>query len=301
MAMEELIFESICCNYCGGHNTKLVYQKRGNHTDVTYNIVKCTKCGLLYVNPRMRYESLKKIHTEEDFAGDSEAEIEQDTNNNELQIRQIERVDKDLDEIAQYKTFIKGQKLLDIGSGTGLFLERARMKGYLVTGIEHSDVAYLHSKSKGLNVIKGDILNVDFPKESFNIITAFEFIAHCYDPTVFLNKVFYMLRRNGIFYYSTANVALREYREQGAGHCYIDPEEHIYYYTPRSMRNFLKKAGFNLLYRDKDRLILAILKKLKILNYPKQRPENKCQLLLSDIINTFYKIRGLRMPIGVKR
>ncbi|MGA6994269.1 MAG: class I SAM-dependent methyltransferase, partial [Candidatus Deferrimicrobiaceae bacterium] len=73
-----------------------------------------------------------------------------------------------------------GDKVLDIGIGTGIFaLELMKYKTD-ITGIDVSEKMLDIARSKGLtNVAVGDAVSLDFPDESFDLvisITALEFI-----------------------------------------------------------------------------------------------------------------------------
>jgi len=74
-----------------------------------------------------------------------------------------------------------GDKVLDIGIGTGIFALELMKHGADVTGIDVSEKMIAIAKSKGVtNVAVGDAVALAFPDESFDLvisITALEFIA----------------------------------------------------------------------------------------------------------------------------
>lgn len=73
-----------------------------------------------------------------------------------------------------------GDKVLDIGIGTGMFALELMKYTTDITGIDVSEKMLDIARSKGLtNVSVGDAVSLDFPDESFDIvisITALEFI-----------------------------------------------------------------------------------------------------------------------------
>ncbi|MGB7971394.1 MAG: class I SAM-dependent methyltransferase [Candidatus Deferrimicrobiaceae bacterium] len=73
-----------------------------------------------------------------------------------------------------------GDKVLDIGIGTGIFAVELRKYTEDITGIDVSGRMLDIARSKGLtNVAVGDAVSLDFPDESFDLvisITALEFI-----------------------------------------------------------------------------------------------------------------------------
>jgi ubiquinone/menaquinone biosynthesis C-methylase UbiE len=73
-----------------------------------------------------------------------------------------------------------GDKVLDIGIGTGIFAVELMKYKTDITGIDVSEKMLDMARSKGLtNVAVGDAVSLDFPDESFDLvisITALEFI-----------------------------------------------------------------------------------------------------------------------------
>ncbi len=80
-----------------------------------------------------------------------------------------------------------GDKVLDIGVGTGIFALELMERGAEVTGLDVSEKMLEIARSKGVtNVALGDAVSLDFPDESFDLvisITALEFIKE-YDKAV---------------------------------------------------------------------------------------------------------------------
>ena len=76
----------------------------------------------------------------------------------------------------------QGDKVLDIGVGTGIFASALMKFGAEITGIDVSEKMLEIAKSKGVsNVVIGNAESLDFPDESFDLvisITALEFIKN---------------------------------------------------------------------------------------------------------------------------
>ncbi|MBP2674427.1 MAG: hypothetical protein H6Q84_1267 [Deltaproteobacteria bacterium] len=74
----------------------------------------------------------------------------------------------------------RGDKVLDVGIGTGIFALELMKHTTDITGIDVSEKMLEIAKSKGVkNVALGDAVSLDFPDESFDLvlsITALEFI-----------------------------------------------------------------------------------------------------------------------------
>ena len=72
--------------------------------------------------------------------------------------------------------------LLDVGSGTGYFLNYMKLKGFQTTGIEIDKSARELSISKfGLDVYPPDFLKKTSPKQKFGYITLWHVLEHLYN------------------------------------------------------------------------------------------------------------------------
>ncbi len=120
--------EYIACNLCGSKEFKVIYKgiadekgspqekyKSSSNQISSDQIVKCTKCGLMYVNPRLKGEIIVKGYSE----GSDETFVSQ------AKGREI-TFSKCLKIIEKYA--IKKGKILDIGTAGGSFLHVAKKK-----------------------------------------------------------------------------------------------------------------------------------------------------------------------------
>jgi ubiquinone/menaquinone biosynthesis C-methylase UbiE len=93
---------------------------------------------------------------------------------------------------------VKGEKVLDVGTGTGIFASELRKYGADITGIDVSERMIDIAKSKGItNVMTGNAESLDFPDESFDLvisITALEFIK---DPQKAVDEMVRVCRKGG--------------------------------------------------------------------------------------------------------
>ena len=75
---------------------------------------------------------------------------------------------------------VKGEKMLDVGIGTGFFALEFLKRGAEITGIDVSTKMLAVSEKKGFNNISlGDAVDLHFPNETFDLVvsvTALEFI-----------------------------------------------------------------------------------------------------------------------------
>lgn len=88
-------------------------------------------------------------------------------------------------------------KILDVGCGTGKNIEAFSEFGECY-GMDYSDDAILFCKKRGIkNVIKGNIENIPFQKQSVDIITALDVLEHVDDRKA-LKEIHRVLKKDGL-------------------------------------------------------------------------------------------------------
>jgi len=81
--------------------------------------------------------------------------------------------------------------LLDVGCGMGFFLKAARDRGWKqVLGEEVSHLAVDHANRKlGLEVLEGDLKELNLPEDHFDVATAWNEIDQLQDPVGTLKEM----------------------------------------------------------------------------------------------------------------
>ncbi len=244
------MLESVRCNLCGADDTLHIAEIDGFH------IVKCRQCGLVYVNPRYRQQQLQEIYTEEYY--------DHDGINNGLEFFGYDNYVDDEENIKT--TFAKRLntieryaargRLLDVGCATGFFLDLARSQGWEVVGSEVSEFsAHYARQTLGLDVRLGTLKQLSFEGEAFDVVTMWDVIEHVPDPLGELREVWRILRDGGVLSIITPDAGSLIARLLGARwEEFRRVREHVYFFSRRTMRETLRKAGFGVLkteYADK--------------------------------------------------
>ncbi len=182
--------EHIRCNLCGADDYKVKYKgalkeelgaaKGAREAGKLYSassyhigndqVVECNKCGLVYVNPRLRADVIIKGYSDaEDMAYVSQAEG---------RLRTFRKSVKLIEKYAPGKG-----RLLDVGCAAGFFLKAAKDSGWDVRGVEPSRwLAEWGRKKYGLDIRAGTLDSVKFPSNSFDAVTMWDVLEHVPDP-----------------------------------------------------------------------------------------------------------------------
>jgi SAM-dependent methyltransferase len=161
------------------------------------------------------------------------------------------------------------RRLLDVGCGTGVFLDLAREAGWDVAGVELSARHAAHARTTfGLDVWQGDFLAVPFAPGSFAAVTMWDFLEHVLDPRAVLAQARRLLVPGGLLLVFTIDctslfntTAGLVYRASGGRA--VRPIEllydarHNYYFTPPALARLIETAGFRIERWHADRAYLG--------------------------------------------
>lgn len=149
----------------------------------------------------------------------------------------------------------KGEKILDLGFGSGILLKMlmdAGCKAY-GTDISADAVAFFKKYNKKAKVKVDDAQSPDFPDNTFDKVVCSEVIEHVKKPEKLLKGVYRILKPKGKFIISTPNYTshwpLIEWmfdRSSIPKKRYQLREQHISKFNFFSLRRAMEKAGFKI-------------------------------------------------------
>tara|TARA_Y100000590_G_scaffold432312_1_gene548194 strand:- start:774 stop:1754 length:981 start_codon:yes stop_codon:yes gene_type:complete len=153
--------------------------------------------------------------------------------------------------ISNFKKY-KNKRILDVGAGLGLFLIELKKKwpNSKQFAIEPSHLMAEKCRSRNIKVFESTIEKIDVKSKKFDAITCFELFEHLYDPKFFLTKIYKLLNKNGIFYFTTLNGMGFDIQMLGKNSNSIYPPYHINFFNPKSIEVLLKKIGFKIIFID---------------------------------------------------
>jgi SAM-dependent methyltransferase len=99
------------------------------------------------------------------------------------------------------------QKVLEIGSGPGFFLEQAirDLTGIQMRGTELNQVAHEEARHKGLPVEYRTLEEIAAGKDLFDAVCSFQVLEHVVQPRLFLEAVVHILSPEGLLILSVPN------------------------------------------------------------------------------------------------
>ncbi|MET3806347.1 SAM-dependent methyltransferase [Nakamurella sp. UYEF19] len=230
--------ETVVCCLCGVPGRQ-VYDL------APFGLVKCPVCELAFISPRLTSDALQRLYDEPAYfeGGVYGAQSKWSP----AMVLQRTWTAGRLDRIAEESGATPG-RLLEIGSGYGLFLAAARDRGYRVAGVELSRTGATHSqRNLDLDVFCGQLADAPVPDaDKFDVICFWDTLEHVPDPLAFLQEVRSRLADDGIFALSVPYLSSLPARLLGRRWWTLKPEQHIWHYTPATLRLLAAKAGLSL-------------------------------------------------------
>lgn len=135
---------------------------------------------------------------------------------------------------------------LDIGAGTGAFVQYMNEHGWKSQGIEPDEKAREKAmEHHQTRLLPGPALET-IEAESFNAISLWHVLEHVHDLYPYLDRIRKILKPSGLAFIAVPNYTsydAMKYKENWAAY---DVPIHLYHFSPPSMKYLLKEAGFKL-------------------------------------------------------
>lgn len=139
-------------------------------------------------------------------------------------------------------------RILEVGSGRGVFLEAALELGHLVTGQDiSSDATSAISRRLGATVLTGPLEALRLPGSAFDLVHMNHVLEHIPDPGRALREIARILRPGGVLYVEVprqSNIlnklsGLMAGKEFG----FTYHPGHLYLFSPQSLKKLMTDSG----------------------------------------------------------
>jgi 2-polyprenyl-3-methyl-5-hydroxy-6-metoxy-1,4-benzoquinol methylase len=132
--------------------------------------------------------------------------------------------------------------VLDVGCGTGWFLEVAKEQGFIISGLEiGKQLAEYTSEKLGATIYTVPL--AELPATAvFDVITMFDVLEHVNDPRTVLKALRDHLNPGGVGLIFTPNLDSVGITILGECSSLIMPAEHLFCFTPASLRRMIEET-----------------------------------------------------------
>jgi len=207
-----------------------------------FQIWNCAACSCRFTNPRPTSADIGRYYESEDYISHSDTQkgfinsLYQLARNYTL--KQKLRLVTTLDEQNE-------KTILDIGCGTGHFLETCKNAGWKVNGTEPDNGARKLAEQKlQVNIIK-NLLETDLAKK-YQIVSMWHVLEHIHKLDESLAKAKKLLSNNGSLVIAVPNYKSLDAQHYDMNWAAYDVPRHLYHFSPQSMNKLLDRHNFKI-------------------------------------------------------
>ena len=196
-------------------------------------IVRCNRCGLVFVNPRMIPQAEATTYSDDEEDAYFVATRSARTVGNKGLLANFEQ------------RLGRPGRLLDVGCGDGLLLAQAHARSWRVSGVEIRArlVQRLRSQGIGEQIHRGFLEDAAFPDASFDVVTLINVLEHVRDPQMMLIECKRIVRPGGLVAVHVPNVGGLQARLRGGRWKHYEPLEHLFYFDRRTLGALFGRCG----------------------------------------------------------
>ncbi|REJ80963.1 MAG: class I SAM-dependent methyltransferase [Bacteroidetes bacterium] len=208
----------------------------------SFRLLLCDSCGLIYTNPRPSIQGIGPYYDSPDYISHN--------NTNQGLIHKLYKLIRKYSlrkkvKLVQSISHTDKIRILDIGCGTGDFLNICQLNGMDVTGVEpHEGARQLAINRFGLNIYTDSVFYKNDWIGRFNVISLWHVLEHVHNLQERLEQVNTFLIRDGVVILALPNPTSYDaafYKEKWAAY---DVPRHLYHFKPHVIKNLMQNKGF---------------------------------------------------------
>ena len=231
------------CPACQSKKIAKIFSAR-DHTvsQEVFEIWECRDCTLRFTQNIPDESAITKYYQSEEYISHSDTKKGL-VNTLYHKVRNITLRNK-FSIVKKYTGLEKGN-VLDIGAGTGAFLNQMKEKGWNVKGLEPEE------KAREFAQVNYEIL-LDPPQNleellegTFDAITLWHVLEHVHNLKLYLNRFYELLKEKGVLFVAVPNYLSADAKKYGPDWAAYDVPRHLYHFSPRSMKILMRKYGFS--------------------------------------------------------
>ena len=205
-------------------------------TQELFTIQKCISCGFHFTNPIPSEETIGSYYKSEEYVSHSST--------NKGLVNKLYNTVRTITlnrKVSLIRKYAKGKSVLDIGAGTGHFLNACNLAGLHVQGLEpDQDARNFAQANFGLQLESLDVLST-MDSNSKDIVTMWHVLEHVYHLKRDISEIVRVLKDNGTLFIAVPNMNsydAKKYKEYWAAY---DVPRHLYHFQENTIKNLFSQ------------------------------------------------------------
>ncbi len=207
-----------------------------------FAIQQCDKCGFRFTNPRPDVSEIGKFYKSEDYVSHNDSGG--GLINSLYRIVRSYTLQTKLSLINRLNT--KQGSLLDVGCGTGAFLETCKAGGWVIAGMEPDSDARRIAEQKSEVFIYPSLDSLSRSGKRFDVITLWHVLEHIPNLAIAVVQLRELLTEKGTLVIAVPNSDSHDAKKFGKYWAAYDVPRHLYHFTPSSMTFLFENYGMNI-------------------------------------------------------
>jgi 2-polyprenyl-3-methyl-5-hydroxy-6-metoxy-1,4-benzoquinol methylase len=233
------------CPVCGSDKIAAVFSAKDHTiTKENFSVWHCNNCSLRFTQDVPDQQNSSRFYQSEEYISHS------DTGKgiiNKLYhlVRKTTLADKR--RLIEKKTSLKNGIILDVGSGTGAFLNEMKQNSWQVMGLEPDPKARMIASERYNIALKQSTELYNLNSESFDVITLWHVLEHVHDLHGYIIQLKRVLKPTGKIFIAVPNYTSPDadaYKEYWAAY---DVPRHLYHFSPTAMDALMRKHGLKII------------------------------------------------------
>ena len=209
----------------------------------SFSIVACNNCTHLFTQNVAQQNEIGKYYASENYISHSDTQIGLV---NKLYHSIRKRTLQSKKKLIERETEKSNGNILDIGCGTGAFLNTMQKGGWKITGLEPDETARVKAKTLyGIDPQpSNNIFNLS--NNSYDAITMWHVLEHVHELNEYVAQLKNMLTEKGKIFIAVPNYTSYDAQHYGQFWAAYDVPRHLYHFSPASMKKLVEEHGLTI-------------------------------------------------------
>jgi SAM-dependent methyltransferase len=232
------------CPICGSQKLEaFLTVKDHSISHEQFKLLQCQDCSLVFTQNHPDASNIGRYYQSEDYISHSDTQ-EGLINRLYHQIRSL-MLDKKKTWVEKHASKVPGS-LLDVGCGTGYFVNHMKTGGWDVLGLEPDETARKVALDNFQLPLK-DTSKLFQLDQKFDVITLWHVLEHVHELNRYIETFRQLLNENGLLLIAVPNYTSRDAKKYGSDWAAYDVPRHLWHFSPGSMHHLLEKHHFRIL------------------------------------------------------